>query len=392
MKYVDAQKTCILEIRLPKEITKSPAAMEIFFAHLSKGGADNWGEAFIDGKTRPWFSCEIVSTGGNVRFFIWCSNAKNKNLVESQLYAQYPNLEIFETEDYTKDFYYDTDKYFITGHQYGLVIADVYPIKTYIDYGLGLNEDQKEEYKIDPITPIIEFLGSLKKGENAWIQILLRKHMKEDIFTGTLKKPYEMKKEVQKEIDKIRERSIPKSKEATVMKFPNPTKGELEIIAALERSATKSPFDCMIRNIYIAEKESFVPTNISILAGSLKHFRSFNLNGFRTVYPDIEDWQKDVARIFPFLKKLYDEQRNSLKKNFFYAYKLRSYFEWPYKYFGRETPVFQLAGKRIHNKPFILSTEELATIFHFPSNMVSQTPTLQRVPSKKSEAPSNLPI
>jgi hypothetical protein len=44
------------------------------------------------------------------------------------------------------------------------------------------------------------------------------------------------------------------------------------------------------------------------------------------------------------------------------------------------------------DKPFILTTEELATVFHFPSGLVSQTPTLKRVGSKKSEAPSNLPV
>ena len=95
-KFVESQKTCLFEIRLPKEILKSPAGMEIFFSHLSGSGADNWGEAFIDGKTRPWFSCEIVSIGGDVKFFIWTSQAKFKNLIQAQLYGQYPNIEIHE--------------------------------------------------------------------------------------------------------------------------------------------------------------------------------------------------------------------------------------------------------------------------------------------------------
>ena len=379
MKFVEAQKTCLLEIRLPKEITKSPAAMEIFFTHLSQGGAGNFGEAFIDGKTRAWFSCEIVSIGGNVRFFVWCSNAsKFRNLVEAQLYAQYPNIEIFEAEDYTKDFYYDPDKFSMFGLQYALTKADPFPIKTYIDYGLA--EDQKEEYKIDPITSMIEFLGSLKKGENAWIQILLQKHEKEGVFHGTLAKPKDLKAEIKKEIEDIRKKAIPEGKDDKVMKFPNPTKGELAVIAALERSSTKTAFECMIRSIYITEKNSFVASNIGGLIGCFKQYGSNDLNGFKPgTISDAKDDKKDIGRIFPFYQRKLDKSVASIKKNLLYAYKLRSFFQFPYKNYKKQ-------------KPFILTTEELATIFHFPSGMVSQTPTLQRVGSKKSEAPSNLPI
>ena len=49
----------------------------------------------------------------------------------------------------------------------------------------------------------------------------------------------------------------------------------------------------------------------------------------------------------------------------------------------RHTPRF------LHNT--VLSTEELATIFHFPGATVT-TPTLTRVPSKRAEAPSDLPV
>ncbi len=400
MKYIEKQKNCLLEIRLPKEITKSPAAMEIFFSHLMQGGAGNYSEAFLDGKTRPWFSCEIVSTGGYVRFFVWCSEAKFRNIVEAQLYAQYPNLEIFEADDYTKDFYFDMDKYQMSAVQYALTKKDAFPIKTYIDY--GLDEDQKEEYKIDPITSVLEYLGSLKAGENAWIQILLQKHEPESWFHGELTSDVDPKKanifqrasisifgksknlkdEVAEEIKKIKESTLPKPEKGDDknVRFPNPTKGNLEIIAALERSASKTPFDCMIRSIYIAEKESFTPINIGGLIGGLKQFGSNNLNGFKPgAGADITNFQKDLLRIFPFLKKHYDKKITRWKRGFLYAYKLRSYFQWPYKNFRK-------------CKPFILTTEELATVFHFPSGMVSQTPTLKRVGSKKSEAPSNLPI
>ena len=42
-------------------------------------------------------------------------------------------------------------------------------------------------------------------------------------------------------------------------------------------------------------------------------------------------------------------------------------------------------------KPIVMTTEELATIFHFPGQ-VATTPTISRSSSKKAEPPPNLPI
>ena len=382
MNFVNNQKKCLLEIRLPKEILKSPAAMEIFFSHLNQSGAGNLGEAFLDGKTRPWFSLELVSTGGQVRFFIYCSQSKYRNLVEAQLYAQFPNIEIFEVpEDYTKDFYYDSEKIALFGTQYTLTKPDPFPIKTYIDY--GLDKDQKDEYKIDPITSVIEYLGSMKPGENAWIQILIQKHESEGFLHNKYGKGKDIKKELKDEIEKIRKETMPppeKGEDKAAMKFPNPTKGQTDRIVALERSGTKTPFDCMIRSIYIADKTAFNPANIGGLVGGLKQYSSNSLNGFKPSFTtDVSDVRKDLARVLPFMNKSNDTKIHKAKEGLLYAYKLRSFFQGPFQGFGG-------------NKPFVLTTEELATIFHFPGGIVSQTPTLKRVESKKSEAPANLPI
>ena len=42
-------------------------------------------------------------------------------------------------------------------------------------------------------------------------------------------------------------------------------------------------------------------------------------------------------------------------------------------------------------KLFVLNTEELATIYHFPGS-VAKTPTISRIESKKGEPPTALPI
>ena len=377
MRFIESKKNCLLQIKLPKEILKSPAAMEIFFSQLVPSGAGTYYEAFVDGKVRPWFSCEIVSIEGEVRFYVWCSDVKFKNIVEAQLYSQYPNIEIYEAEDYTKNIPFDLENYKYYTIQYKLGKPDPLPIKTYIDY--GLDKDQKDEYKIDPITSVLEFLGTLKKGENIWFQFLLQKYEESEIKLGTFKKEKSLKDKTKEEIEKIRKQATPPSEDKETFKFPNPTKGQNEAIAAIERTTNKTPFECMIRGIYVAENSAFNPTNITGVRQAFKQYDSGMLNSIKPGdASDVSDPRKDWAVIIPFMKGINDRYILYLKKGMFLAYKLRSYFQAPYKFFG--------------GKPFILTAEELATIFHFPSGMVSQTPTLKRVGSKKSEAPSNLPI
>jgi hypothetical protein len=374
MRYIRAawirkEGSILLEIKIPKETNKSPLAMEIFFTSLYQTGSATLMQAFVDGKVRPWFSLEMVSIDGEVKFFIWAMK-KWKNMIEAQLYAQYPNIEIYEADDYTKSVHHDPENLPMWGTYFTLEKEDVFPIKTYVDYGLD-KLDTKEEYKIDPMTSVLEYLGSLRKGEQLWIQIIIQAHRKEKLIDGrffNLKGDW--KEEIDEEIEKIKE-------EATTVRingngeevpgFPNYTPGQLETVKALERSRDKLPFEATIRGIYIAKKESFNPISITGLIGSFRQYNSNNLNGFKLGwYTDPDDPWRDFRRF----------RRNIMEEEMLEAYKMRSFFQPPFKFF--------------EGTPMILMTEELATIFHFPGT-VAGTPTLGRILSKKSEPPSNLP-
>ena len=133
---------------------------------------------------------------------------------------------------------------------------------------------------------------------------------------------------------------------------------------AIERSIGKLGFDCGIRAIYLAKKDVFDGTNIAGLFGTVKQYNTNDLNGFKpTKYTDFDyPWQD------------YKKYRLSIMKwKMFDAYRRRAWFFPPYE-----------------RKPFVLNTEELATIYHFPGR-VAETPTFERVESKKSEPPKNLP-
>ena len=364
--FVEKQGSVLLELRLPKEITRSPLSMEIFFTALYQTGAASLIETYWDGKVRPTFSLELVSIEGEVKFFIWCW-PKYKNLVEAQLYAQYPNIEIHEVPDYTSWMRHDPENIPMWATYFKLEKEDMFPIKTYVDY--GLDKETKEEFKIDPITSVLEYLGSLGKGEHVWIQMMIQAHKKEWFGEGRLFKREDWTVAAKNKIKDIIKNGSGKPEDQETGTLFGVTKGEAELIAGIERSIGKYPFECGIRGMYIATKENNqISRRIQGLIGAFRQYSSRFFNGFKLgKFSDFDYPWQDFRRM----------RRNAIERSMINAYKLRSFFQPPYKYY--------------RGKPFILTTEELATIYH-PPGAVAATPTFSRIPSKKAGAPSNLPI
>lgn len=351
----------LVEVQIPREIMKTPLAMETFLHAFWQKAPSTYIDSYWEGKVQPWFSLELVSIGGKVRFFIW-GPRKFKNIIEAQLYAQYPDVVILDAPDYTDAVVHDLSRFFMWGTYFKLTEKDVYPVKTYVDYGLDKPGTEEEE-KVDPLTAVLEYLGSLSPREQVWIQVLITGHMERGLVAGHLFRTKDWKKEAKTEIDKIR-------KEAGVGQFGFPllTKGQSDKIAAIERSIDKHAFDTIVRAFYICPAGPPDPGAIPGLIGSMKQYSSNFFNGFKLGwFTDFDYPWLDFARI----------RRTSAERRMLRAYKLRSGFYLPYRNF--------------HCKPFILSTEELATLYHFPGR-VARTPTLSRIESRRSEAPPNLPV
>ncbi|MEW5907609.1 MAG: hypothetical protein AB1643_00275 [Patescibacteria group bacterium] len=346
-RFLSSLEWTILEVKLPREIHKSPRAMEVFLnsLHITKDG--NAWERYIQGFLRPFFSLEIAGINSEIHFFIYTQKFY-RNLVEAQLYAQYPDVEITEVEDYSKEFFTEgfLEKWNCFGTEFVLTDDDAYPIKTYVDYGLH-EILTKEEQKVDPMTAFIELLGSLKPGEQIWLQILVRATKKD------------WKAEGKKLVEKIlKEKSTPEQPISATGLTP----GERLVIEAIERDVSKLGFDVGMRMMYLAFNENFNIINIPSMIGTMKQYNSLHLNGFKPIRATSVDY---------FFKK---RREARLKRSMLSAYRQRSYFYLPYV---RES--------------FILNTEELATIFHFPGG-VAETPTFTRIEAKKAGPPSNLPF
>lgn len=354
-RWVEGSNWVLLEIKPPREIEKSPRAMEIVLSSLHNTRQGNLIERFWDGFLSMWYSLEIVGINGEVHFFVYTTTFM-RNLVESQLYAQYPNIEIFEVNDYTKAVPQDlfNEGWKAWGAEFKLTKPDPYPIKTYVDF--RLDEGLEEEEKADPISSLIEFLSTLRPGEQLWLQILIK-------GAGN---------DWQKKGEELIEKFVGRKKfvvpEDKMMIFHSP--GETDTLKALERSISKIGYKTGMRFIYLAKKDAYTWASFAAFLGIMKQFNSLQLNGFTHGYSTSVDY------FFPELRT-FKRQKRMMR-----MYRKRSYFFPPYGSFLREN-----AGRV---PPFILNTEELATIFHLPGR-TSETATFERLEAKKGDAPSNLP-
>jgi len=368
--FIANQETAVLEIKIPREISKSPKAMEAVFEglHISIGET-TFINRWFEGKVRTWYSFELASIGGHIHFYVW-TRKFFKDIIEAQIYAQYPDVEIYEVEDYAKKFVYDPKKHKLWGCDFKLDTDDVLPIKTYIDY--ELDKDPKEEFIIDPIAHLFEYLSGIKEGEQAWVQILIRTNKEERREKGKwFKKESKWKGEAKDKVEEIKEKSSFETEsilDPTVRVKGSPIlmPADREKIEAIQRSISKRAYDTGIRVLHIGPRADFRGVNTVGLLGVFKQFGSENLN---TLTPT--RWLTAFSYPWEDFREMRQER---MRHRILDAYQRRSWFHAPYK-----------------TKSFVLTTEELATIYHFPSRAV-QAPGLERIPSTKSGAPPNLPI
>lgn len=363
-----------LRIKPPQEVLKSPEAMESILTQIhNPNGPDNLMQTYLDGKRPLVSSLEIVSIGGDVRFYANVPTKKVKNALESQLYAQYPGIEVSEELiDYTAEVKWDPDKWdMLSFHilkKSKSKADDVLPIKTYIDY--GLDKQPKEELKFEPMSPLIEHLGSAKPHERLWVQILMTPHAKKNFKTGSLQKVDTWDKHAAKKINEIMGRNEKRLSVAEETESrPMLTVGERDTIAAIERNVSKYAYSVAIRAMYIVETGKFNPDMIGPM---LRSFGQYDMVGRASMGPL---WRTDFD--YNFFQDFSGARKIRMKKNELEYYKARYYTEGDKRSFV--------------DRERIMSVEELATIYHIPGTSVL-TPGVARVENTRREAPANLPI
>lgn len=382
LKFLDSFNYVLLAITVPIESEKNPSSMEQVFAGLyGIESGPNFVENYFKGEVQPEISLELVGINGHIRFIIRTPDIF-RDLIEANVYAQYPDAEITEVEDYTKfaPNNFPSDKYEMFGTEFVLGKKDAYPIRTYHNFA-----DQIAKEFIDPIAVITEVMSRLSEGEQIWMQFVLRpaddswKKEGEKIIAKLVGKKIEEKVPLAERPIKSGAKfwhstlkgietamGVPEgdgdsgSKEEPPSLVQYLTPGESEVVTAIERNITKVGFEVKFRFVYIAQKELFnKPKGVASVVGAINLFNTKDLNTFKS-------YKKAKTKVDYFKYRIPKRQRKLMRN-----YKLRRMNQG--------------------STPFVLNIEELATVFHFPYTSV-KAPTISRPEAKTMEPPSDLPL
>lgn len=362
IKWASEQPTVLLEIRVPQDNPKGPAAMEAVFTSLHLGpGEGTWFKKFYWGRTRPWYSFEIGVIKGKVRFFVW-TRKSYRRAVENYIYAQYPEVELIETEDYSRAYDPSHGPYKMFACDYNHTKASPIPMKSYVQHGLN-RQDLSLRDEVDPFAQMIEFLGSISADEQVWIQFIIRL-TKTERYRGK-KTPsggkYSWREEGREILEKMKKAALSPSG------FPMPTDTNMELMSAIERNIGKPGFDVGVRAIYSGPIDKYTTANPFIA----NIFKSFNSEMYNGIMPNTQTFSEKYND-YPWEDIGGRRQARDMHEAVM-VYRLRSFFHPPYR-----------------GDFFVMSSEELATLFHIPTRAVMSA-SLNRKPQVTRRAPPNIP-
>lgn len=397
-RFISGITWVVLEIIPPRDVARSPKAMELFLSNALYHMSNKSGlETYWQGAVWFWFSLEIASIEGQVHFYIRVPT-RVRELVEVQMYAQYPQAQVKEVEDYTLavDKVGPDSKWKLWGCEFTYTRPDAFPIKTYVDY--GLDKDPKEELKVDPISSVIELFSSIGKDEQMWSQIVITPSKKKFHTKGTWFKTHDWIKEtdivlksVLSEFTAEREKVTAPgtvSKEIRAPKFMD------DIVAGASNKILKVGFDTGIRICYLAKKEKFNMNNRRNIRLIWRQYAVPNSNELTR----INSTQADAFAVgrfagikgfFPASKKAIDRLSNRM----LLEYREREFFHPPLRHkINLPWPISPyIFPNFFHHHIMVMNIEELATLWHFPGRIL-RVPTLERIESKEASPPPNLPM
>ena len=331
----------LLMLEIPRTNDKKELAAEQLFASLH-GILRDRQELKNSGGVQEHLSFEIVSTAGQIRFYVWVPKVL-QSFVEGQIYSQYPTVQIYKmNEDYVDD----RTKYPVNySAELGLTDNEALPIKTF------------DNFEVDPLAGITGTLAKLSadKSEELWIQILARP-IPDDWHKNTTDKWIKRVKSGKRSLFAGTGTDWTWVVEAFAALFRPPAGGttsEVKIelserdktrISKAEEKATKLGYEVKIRLAYLGQNETDAKLNMQALVGTFKQYNSTNLNGFKQLGGSFNPADLD-------------------------AYKMRQF----------------------SSRGFILNISELASVYHLPHTSV-ETPNIVWASSKTAEPPAKLPV
>jgi hypothetical protein len=351
IEYVSNIEHTLLQIIVPKNNEQKELNAEQMFAALH-GILRPASEITKEGSIQEHISFEIAAQGNKIHFYAWVPKHL-KSFVESQIYAQYPTVQIYEMDqDYAVTALSGRTPY---STELELTKDEIFPIKTFTSF------------EVDPLAGMTTALASLADQEEIWIQVLLRPiddswHKRsldyvEEVRTG--KKTVTLSQMLFADWKK-RLATAPlkfigalfgaafKPAGAEGKKEDKKDKVELSpgattLLTAVETKAQKLGYETRIRAMYIGNSDDAAKTRIQALVGGFKQFNTVNLNGFTNngIHAGEEGLRNYRARLFD-------------------------------------------------SRGYVLNIEEVASLYHLPHVSV-ETPGVAYTNTKVGEPPANLP-
>ncbi len=275
----------------------------------------------------PWIALEIGKIKEQIFFYVAVPK-RFEGFIEKEIYSIYPHAQIEKTEDY--NIFSPTENiscgYLKTTKPFYL------PIKTY------------NYIETDPLSSITNILTKLQEKEEAVIQVVLKKgnnnwHTRAKMIIDEVAQG----KGFYQAIGATNFLSALKGKEENKLSQP---KVDEMLLKILEEKISKDSFEVDIRLVVSVEDKKRCEDIFIQMANSFEQFNSPKTNTFRLM---MLKGKSAEDMIYRYSFRLFD----SLERN-------------------------------------ILNTEELTSIFHFPTPLTS-TPNIKGVKAKNAVPPTDLP-
>ena len=386
VRFLKSINWVILEIKVPKNILKTPKAMEQIFAtaHAPYSYGYHFWEKYWKGLDEYFFVFEIVGRAGETHFYLR-TPAQYRNMMETAIFGQYPDAEVVEVEDYLHELPHvlpnkDID---VGGFEELFGAPNWYPLRTYLSF-----EEPVEEQRIDPLGQLVEAMSKMQGSQQFWFQLVAVPTGMDWVTKGMaeLNKLHGIQKEPEHKPSLLPNFDLGISmSDALRAPFQHPgpaqehksqerqtkpprvmlTSVEKELAEGIGRKISKFGLQTTVRFMFLerrGETPGGVDKNMMLAHGYVRQFNTQTMNALRP--------NKTFNSAGFTVKGMFRKTRLQFRK--------RLMFE-RYTHFSHD-----------HHAP-ILNIEELATLYHFPITAVSTTP-LQRIESKKGAPPAGLPI
>lgn len=381
--YLNSIRWCFLQVTLPDDAEVTPKSMEnaiAIWAGIHK--APDMIEKFFEGYQEAWYSLEVQCEPHRARYFMVIPEV-HRQFFEGVVYGHYPMAEVREVEDYTQVFDYKKvrEEFEVYGTDMILAQDDVYPIRTYALYDDPLSP---EDTFIDPHQALIEAYTNIRPGEQFWFQVLVwpkggdvtEKWLEKGEATigkitgkekkegaGFVRQIWQFFAKIPREaISLLSTGVLPEAaeEERQAIRFFDPV--ETAKMEGILRKIEREAYHTMVRIVHIAPKGQLHKPNVGRAIGAFKQFNSFHLNALK---PDGKTKSNGVDYIMKERRRKFRERQ------------ILAFYQW------REPHSV--------NGPYMMTAEEIATLFHFPSRWV-QAPVLERAKAGVYAAPDNVPF